>query len=94
MLILPVVAPLIMWLVKRDQSPFIDDHGREAVNFQISITLYALATIPLGIVTCGAGYVIGWIAVVVLAIIGMITGAIAAHQGRYFRYPATIRLVK
>src|SRR5438874_10498659 len=53
---LPVVPALVMWLIKRDRSPFVDDHGREAVNFQISLVLYALVVIPVtGLVTCGLG---------------------------------------
>lgn len=88
---IPVVPTLILWLVKREQSVFVDDHGKEAVNFQISIWLYLLIGgllsmicigIPLVIVACG------------LAIVGMIIAAVAAHRGQYFRYPMSIRLVR
>ena len=46
-IVVPIVAAIIMWQIKKDQSPFIDDHGREAVNFQISLAIYWLVVIPL-----------------------------------------------
>lgn len=92
-LMVPVVPALVMWLVKRDRSPFIDDHGREAVNFQISLVLYALIIIPIvGILTCGVGWVL-YIPLYVLAIVGMIKAAMGANRGEYYRYPATIRFL-
>jgi uncharacterized Tic20 family protein len=91
--LLPVIPALVMWLIKRDRSPFIDDHGREAVNFQISLVLYALLGVPVvALLTCGVGAVL-WVAVWALGIVGMILGAIAAHKGEYFRYPACIRFL-
>lgn len=90
---LPVIAPLIMWLIKRDQSPFVDDHGREAINFQISLLIYALVVVPLAaILTCGIGAIL-WLGVWALGIVGMILAAVAAHRGQYYRYPATIRFL-
>lgn len=88
---IPVVIPLVMWLVRRSASPFLDDHGREAVNFQISLAIYALVGLPLFFL-CGAGAVL-WAATVVLAIVGSVLAAMAANRGEYFRYPATLRLV-
>src|SRR5688572_15184835 len=63
----PVVPALIMWLVKKDRSPFIDDHGREALNFQFSLLCYAVAAIVL---TCGVGIVL-LVPIYILAIVGM-----------------------
>ena len=91
---LPVVAPLIMWLIKRQESPYVDDHGKEAVNFQITLTLYGIAAILLTLLTAGLGAVIIWPALYGFAIVAMIMAAVAAGNGRYFRYPACIRLVK
>jgi hypothetical protein len=87
-----VIAPLIMWQIKKDESRFIDDHGREIVNFHISILLYALALTALTFITCGVG-AIGFLALYALGIVGMIMGAAAANRGEYFRYPATLRLI-
>src|SRR5690349_455038 len=57
-----ILGPLVVWLLKRDQSPYVDDQGKEAVNFQISMALYALLIAPT---VC---FVIGW---VLLAILGV-----------------------
>lgn len=86
----PFVPALILWLIKRDQSPFIDDHGKEALNFQISIFLYIL----IGALTfvCGGFVIIG--VAYVLAIVGMVMAAVAAHGGRYYRYPMCIRMIR
>jgi uncharacterized Tic20 family protein len=89
--LMPVVPALVMWLVKRDRSPFVDDHGREAINFQVSLVLYGLAAVPL-MLFCGLGAVV-LIGAYVLGIVGMILAAIAAQRGEYFRYPATIRFL-
>lgn len=84
----PVVPALIMWLIKKAESPFVDDHGKEALNFQISMTIYAIAAgiTGIGLLLVPVIYVVG--------IIGMVRAAIAASKGRYHRYPVTIRLVK
>lgn len=88
---IPIFVALVMWLIRRDRSPFVDDHGKEAVNFQISLCIYYLigaAASPL----CGVGVPI-IIAAYILGIVGMILAAVAAGKGRYFRYPACIRLI-
>ncbi|MDI1290124.1 MAG: DUF4870 domain-containing protein [bacterium] len=87
----PVVVPLVMWLLKREKSAFVDDHGKEAVNFQISLVLYNLAGLVL-LPICGVGAVV-MVAAVVLGIVGAIMGAVAASNGVLFRYPACIRFV-
>jgi uncharacterized Tic20 family protein len=98
--ILPLVVALVMWLVKKQDSAFIDDHGREAVNFQISLFLLLVIGLVvigiLGFVTCGIGWALlaVWgLAIVGLGIVGTILAAMAANRGEYFRYPACIRLV-
>lgn len=88
---IPVIAPLIMWLVKRYDSPFLDDHGKEAVHFQISLCCYGLFLIPIGFITLGVGAIVGGIGIFILGIVGMIMAAQAAHRGEYFRYPMTMR---
>lgn len=90
---IPVIPALIMWLIRRDRSPYLDDHGREAVNFQISLVLYAVIIIPIiGLLTCAVGWLL-YLPLYVLAIVGMIKAAIAANRGEYYRYPATIRFL-
>lgn len=86
------LVPLVMWLVKKDESEYLDDHGREAMNFELSLLLYAILLIPVAVLTLGLGALlyIPWAA---LGLIGPIVAAVAANKGRYFRYPATIRFI-
>jgi uncharacterized Tic20 family protein len=86
----PVVPALVAWLVRRNESPFIDDHGREVVNFHITMLVYA------GIVFCLKFICIGWLLVIPLAAFGYICaviGAVSASKGRYFRYPMCLRFL-
>jgi uncharacterized protein len=89
---LAVVPTLIMWLIKRDKSPYVDDHGREALNFQISLLLYSLGALVFGLVTCGAGWIL-YVPIYILGITGMTLAAVAANKGQYYRYPMTIRFL-
>ena len=86
----PVVPALVMWLIKKDDSPFIDDHGREAINFQISLLIYYVISGVL--VLCGIGVVLA-AAVWVLGLVAMVMAAAAANRGEFYRYPATIRFL-
>lgn len=83
-----VLAPLILWLIKRDESPFLDDHGREAVNFQISMLIYYV----VAAISC-----IGWpllMVIPIVQIVAPIVMAVRANHGEYIRYPVTIRFLK
>lgn len=86
-----VVGPLVLWLVKKDADPFIDDQGKEAVNFQITITLASIVCMMLMLV------VIGFLLIIALAVIWLVFTVIAANQanqGQAYRYPYILRLVK
>jgi uncharacterized Tic20 family protein len=88
------LGPLICWLIKKDTSPFVDAHGKEALNFQLNILIYALITIPIGIVTCGAGFLLT-LAVAVYGLIVMpIIAGLKANSGEMYEYPLTFRLIK
>lgn len=89
----PPLVVLVMWLVRRHESPFLDDHGREAMNFQISLLILLLLAWVVGILMCGVGWLVTVPAVYVLGIIGLIMAAVAASKGQYFRYPMCIRLL-
>jgi uncharacterized Tic20 family protein len=82
-----IFLPLILWLVRKDQSAFNDDHGRESVNAVLSFVIYNIAAMVtiIGLVALPVLYVIG--------IINLIRGAVAAGRGEYFRYPMTIRFL-
>ena len=91
--IIPPLVALAMWQIRNKDSEFIDDHGREALNFQISLVLLGLILIPITILTCGVA-AIGYIGLPILAIIGGILGGVSANRGEVFRYPMCIRVIK
>ena len=86
-----LIAPLIIWLVKRETSPFLDDQGKEAVNAQLSVTIYGLVAGVLCIVLIGIPMLIAlWVADIIFVILA----AIAANSGQAYRYPGILRLIK
>ncbi len=89
-IVFPVIPALVMWQIKKSESPFLDDHGKEAVNFQISLLIYGLGAALLMVV--GIGFLLLPV-VYVLGIVGMIMGAVAGNRGEYFRYPMCLRLI-
>ncbi len=85
-----ILAPMVIWMVKRDEDEFVGDQALEAMNFQITMTLAALISIPLMFVVVGF---LTLAAVIVLNVVLSIIAAIAATEGRRYRYPWTLRLV-
>ncbi len=86
-----LIPPLIIWLAKRDQSPEIDAHGKEAVNFQLSMLLYNLIAAVFCLILIGFAFlIILWILNAIFAIIA----AIQASDGKFYRYPMTIRFIQ
>jgi len=86
-----IIGPLILWIVKKDQDAFVDATGKEVLNFQISMTIYALVCILLFFV------IIGMLLLPVLMIVNIvftIIAAIKANEGQLYRYPFTIRFIK
>lgn len=92
-----VLGPLVVWLVKRNDHPIIDAHGKEALNFQISILIYSWVLGVIGALT--AWILIGFLFLglaFLIAIAGVIFAIIAAvkvSNGETFRYPFTIRFL-
>ncbi len=86
-----LVGPLIVWLVKREDHPFIDEQGKEAVNFQITMMLAVIVSIILSFVLIGIFFLL---VLIVLEIVLPIVAAIRANNGEYYRYPFAIRLIK
>jgi uncharacterized Tic20 family protein len=83
-----VVAPLVVWMVKRDSSKFVDYHGKESLNFQINVLLYILVSIPL--VFCVVG-IFTMIAAGVYGLVMAIIAGVNAYSGQWYRYPFTLR---
>ncbi len=86
-----IIAPLVIWLIKKDQFPLVEDQGKEALNFQISMTIYGLVSAVLCLIF------IGFIMLFALAIsflVLTIIAAIKANEGNRYRYPLCIRFIK
>jgi uncharacterized Tic20 family protein len=86
-----ILGPLIVWLAKRDDSPEIDTHGKESLNFQISMLIYnviaaVLCLVLIGFVILGILHILNLVLVIV--------ASIQASEGKLYRYPLTIRLIK
>ena len=85
------LGPLIVWLVKKDQSPFVADQAKEALNFQIAVFL-ALLVSALLILACVGAVLLPVVGVG--ALIYSIIAALEANKGVYYRYPYTIRFIQ
>ena len=86
-----ILGPLIVWLAKRGDSPEIDENGKESLNFQISMLIYNVIAGVLCLV------LIGFIILAILHILNLVLVIIASIQtseGKSYRYPMTIRLIK
>jgi uncharacterized Tic20 family protein len=95
------IGPLIIWLIKKDQSRLVDDQGKEALNFHITLLVYSLCAVPiviiLALVTCGFGGFLGFFLLFGIGIYGtvmQILAGIDANKGVRYRYPATIRIIQ
>ena len=86
-----IIGPLIIWLIKKDDFPMVDDQGRESLNFQISMTIYTIVSFLLCFV------IIGFLLLPVVLLVDLILVIIAsvkANKGDVYRYPFTIRFIK
>ena len=86
-----LLGPLIIWLVKKDTMPFVDDQAKEALNFNITV---AIAAVICGVLMF---VLIGFVLLPVLGIAWLvftIIAAIKANEGVAYRYPFTLRLIK
>lgn len=84
-----LIGPLVVWLLRRE-DPYVDFHGKEALNFNISFLLYTIVSAVLIIVLVGLLLLplvlVSWFVLVIV-------GAVKAGAGEYYRYPATIRFI-
>ncbi|MCL6479208.1 MAG: DUF4870 domain-containing protein [Peptococcaceae bacterium] len=86
-----IIVPLVLWLMKKDQYPFVEYHGKEALNFNISMTIYVIVSLILAIILIG--FVLLFV-LAILEIVFIIMATIEANKGGYYRYPLTIRFIK
>ena len=85
------LGPLIIWLVKKDEHPYIDEQGKEALNFQITVALAMVASVLLSFACIG---------LVIMPVVGIldlvfcIIATVKVNDGEPYRYPISLRLVK
>ena len=86
-----VIGPVILWAIKKEADPFVDFHGKEAVNFNISFLIYAVVSAVLVLLLVGVillpVVLLTWFVLVIVA-------SVKAGSGEYYRYPFTIRWVQ
>ena len=86
-----LLGPLIVWLAKRDDSPEIDAHGKESLNFQISMLIYTVIAAVFCLVLIGFAFLaVLW----GLNAVFVIVASIQASDGKFYRYPMTIRFIQ
>jgi hypothetical protein len=86
-----LVGPLVVWLMKKDEYAFVEESGKESLNFQIAMTIYVVLTIPLLFI------LIGFVLLVPLLIahlVLVIVASIKSNEGVPYRYPFIFRLIK
>ena len=88
--VLGFLGPLIVWLIKKDEDAYLRAHAAEALNFQISLVIYAIASGVLVLVLIGLVLLVG---VIGIAIAFPIVAAVKASNAQVWRYPLTIRFV-
>lgn len=86
-----IIGPLVVWQMKKAEMPFVDDQGKEALNFQISVAIAALVCFVLFVILIGMLLLpLVGLAALVLTVIA----AVKANDGESYRYPVTLRLIK
>ena len=87
---LGIVLPIILWLMKKNQSAVVDQHGCNVINWMISAFIYAIAFALLSFILIGIPFMI---ALCIVAIVFPIVGAVKANDGEVWRYPFTITFI-
>lgn len=91
------LGPLVIWLMKKDEMPFVADQAKEALNFNITVAAILLILTVLGFATLMIGFILIlpiMILIGLAALVFIILAAVKANEGVAYRYPLTIRLIK
>ena len=95
------LGPLIIWLLKKDTLPFVNDQGKEALNFNITAAIIGFGllvlSVPLTIVTLGLWLILAVPVAILLGIAWLVVtiiAAVKANEGVAYRYPVSLRLIK
>ena len=91
------IGPLIIWLMKKDTMPFVNEQAKEALNFAITVSLACLVLVVLTIMSFGIGALLTiplMMLIGIAALVFFIIAGVKANQGTHYRYPVSLRLVK
>lgn len=86
-----ILGPLVVWLVKRDEFAAVEKHGKEALNFQISMTIYFIISVLLSFVIIGFVFIV---ALVIMELVFVVMASLKAKEGGFYQYPVTIHFIK
>ena len=92
-----VVGALAVWMIKRDDSPFAAGHAKEALNFNLSMFIYAVVLVVASVITLGLGLIVTVPLALVIAVVWLVCTLVAAfraYDGQPYRYPLSIRLFR
>jgi uncharacterized protein len=87
------VAPLIIWLLKKDDptASFVSENAKESLNFQITLFILSVICLPLCLIFIG--FILLWVLGIV-ALVLVIVAAVRVNEGKLYRYPINFRLIK
>jgi uncharacterized Tic20 family protein len=96
-----ILGPLLVWMIQREKYPSVDQHGKESLNFQLSVLIYQIGLLAaggvVGFLTCGIGWWLAGILCMLLLAAHLILVIIASAQawsGGFYRYPYILRLIQ
>ena len=85
-----IIGPLIVWAIKKDQYPWVDQHGKESLNFQISMTIYVIISAILIFILIGIFFLV---ALGIINLVFIILASVKANNGEDFSYPLAIHFI-
>jgi uncharacterized Tic20 family protein len=85
-----IIAPIVIWQLKKNESPFVVEQAKESLNFQISLMIYAVISFLLAFIVIGFFLIF---ALVIFSLIVVIVAGVKANEGEHYRYPMTLRLI-
>ncbi|MBK8493365.1 MAG: DUF4870 domain-containing protein [Saprospirales bacterium] len=86
-----IIVPLVIWLTQRDKSDFVDAHAKEALNWQLTVTILAFGGIILSMLIIGIPLLI---MLGLACLVFSILAAIKANEGSMYAYPFNFRIIK
>jgi uncharacterized Tic20 family protein len=87
------IGPLIIYLMKKDQSPYVESQAKEALNFQITLFIISLVCVAVVMVSCGILFPLVFVPMVMQVVYGILA-ALAVRDGTHYRYPFNMRLIQ